>query len=205
MPQGKFIVLEGINGCGKGTQFVKLHKHILDSGKAVPIFSTGEPNDFDENGRMARRILGADGDPYSNNVEAVRYFARNRTTHNQIFNPLLDWGVTVLSDRYWHSNFAFQHAQGIPYEDIAIANRGSRVPDLTLLIDVPAEVATKRLQERDSGQTRKFDRDVAFLEQVRQNYLELPRVLPGLIGDSSLVIIDGNRPIEEVWKEVKNS
>ena len=47
MKPGKFIVFEGINGCGKGTQLNRLHSYISSSGKAMPIFTTGEPNDFD--------------------------------------------------------------------------------------------------------------------------------------------------------------
>lgn len=204
MNKGKFIVFEGINGCGKGTHLKRLHSYILDSGKAVPIFTTGEPNNFDHNGFLARKMLKGDGDPYSNNLEAAKYFAENRKTHNEIFVPMLEKGIDVLCDRYWHSNLAFQKAQGVSFMDIAMANVGSRVPDLTFLIDVPVEVAFDRLGKRDGENRRKFDSDKDFMEKVRRNYLELPEVLYGIFGDESLVIVDGDRPVDEVFAQVRS-
>jgi len=50
---------------------------LILSGKAVPIFTTGEPNTFDENGQKAREMLKSDGDPYENALDAVKYFAKN--------------------------------------------------------------------------------------------------------------------------------
>ncbi|HED05825.1 MAG TPA: hypothetical protein ENI61_03980, partial [Ignavibacteria bacterium] len=174
------------------------------SGKAVPIFTTGEPNTFDENGQKAREMLKSDGDPYENALEAVKYFAKNRNSHNNVFVPLLKKGVDVISDRYWHSNFAFQHAQGISYNNITNANEFSRVPDLTFIIDVPVDVAFERLHNRDGESRRKFDSSKDFLNNVRDNYLELNSILPQLIRDKSIVIINGNQSVEKVFEEIKN-
>src|SRR3989344_3400345 len=205
MKKGKFIVFEGINACGKGTQISLLQSHIRSLGKAVPLFLTGEPNGFDENGKKAREMLSTDGDPYQNAVEAVGYFAKNRISHQEYINWNIGRGITVLSDRYWHSNFAFQHAQEVSYEDIANANRGSRVPDLTLLLDVSLDVALERLDGRDGEERRKFDSDGDFLNKARNNYFELSRVLPELIGDNSIVVIDGNRTPEKVFEDVRKT
>jgi dTMP kinase len=204
MDPGKFIVLEGINGCGKGTQLPFLIDAIFGEDKKNTIFATREPNQFDENGHKARGMLLGDGDPYSNQLEAVGYFAMNRKTHNKLFLPLLEQGVTIVSDRYWHSNFAFQHAQGVPYDMIAQANSGSRVPDLTLLFDIPIEAAFERLRVRDGLNRRKFDTNQDFLNSVRENYLELPKILPDLIGDGSIVVLDGCGTVEEVRSRVVN-
>ncbi|MFA5060989.1 MAG: dTMP kinase [Candidatus Pacearchaeota archaeon] len=206
MKRGKFIVIEGINGCGKGTQLERLVGLIHGADKYSTIFVTREPNNFDKNGIKAREMLAQDGDPYKNAESAVEYFARNRQFHNaQFILPMIEKGIHVVSDRYWYSNFAFQHAQGIPYEKIAEANRRSRSPELTLIIDVPAEVAAERLIKRDGEQRRKFDNNIEFLEKVRQNYLELPEVLPSLIQDRSIVLIKGNRDIEAVWEDIKDA
>jgi len=204
MKFGKFIVFEGINGCGKGIQFDLLHSYIRNSGKAMPIFTTGEPNDFDENGRKAREMLRSDGDPYSNNSSAVKYFARNRGAHNDIFIPMLKKGINVFSDRYWHSNFAFQSVQGVNSKDIAMANKGFRVPDLTLILDVPVEIAFDRLNLRDGKNVRrKFDRDEKFLNKVRENYLGLPKVLSKLMREENIVVTNGARSIEAVFEDIK--
>lgn len=201
MKKGKFIVLEGINGCGKGTQLPYLVDLVYGADKSSTVFVTREPNDFDENGRKAREMLKSDGDPYENAVEAVGYFANNRISHNGIFVPMLEKGINVISDRYWHSNFAFQGAQGVSYHDIDFANHYSKVPDLTMILDVPIEVAFDRLNHRDGKTRRKFDSNKKFLDKVRKNYLELPNVMQ----EKNVVIINGNQGIEAVKKDVKSA
>lgn len=200
-------MLEGINGCGKGTQLDYLQNFIYNLSKSQTIFMTREPNEFDENGKKAREILKSDGDPYSNRIEAVRYFAENRRTHNQIIKPLLDKGVTVISDRYWHSNFAFQGAQGIHLKDIAEANHGLIVPDLTIIFDISAKTANKRLENRDGENRRKFDKNTSFMEDVSSCYKILGLKLPYLINDESIRYIEcetnyGEKPKEVVRHEM---
>jgi dTMP kinase len=187
----KFIVFEGINGCGKGTQIDLFAQYIRNSGKAVPIFITGEPNNFDDNGKKAREILHSDSDPYENSLLASEYFSKNRLTHKDIINPLLNNNVTVISDRYYHSNFAFQHAQGVSYEHIAKLNNEVIIPDLTFILDISVEESFKRLSKRDKLNRRKFDRDFEFMQKVRDNYLQLQTILPDLMNDRGIVIVDG--------------
>lgn len=199
---GKFIVFEGINGCGKGTQLFTFAKKLYELDKSQTVFITREPNEFDENGQSARKILHSDGNPYMNAKEAVKYFARNRKTHNAIFTPLLENNINVISDRYYNSNFAFQHAQGISYEKIAIQNREARIPDLTLILDVPVAVAFERLSRRDGNDRRKFDRDFEFVQKARANYLEQPQILEELMQDTSIMIIDGTNFPEKVAENI---
>lgn len=200
---GKLIVLEGLNGCGKGTHHPYIANFIFGQKRSNTVLMTREPNEFDNNGKLAREMLSSDGDPYINNLDAVEYFAKNRVAHNKIFNPLINKGIYVLSDRYWHSNFAFQHAQGIPYNHIVKANRQSRVPDLTLILDVPVEVALDRLSKRDGKNRRKFDASKDFMSNVRNIYLELGSILPNLIGDNSIVYINGDDKIINIQRQIK--
>jgi dTMP kinase len=205
MEKGKLIVLEGLNGCGKGTQLFKLVTGIYELDKSQTVFVTREPNEFDENGQNARRILKSDGDPYTNAAEAVKYFAKNRETHNTIFTPLLERGITVVSDRYYHSNLAFQHAQEVPYEEIAQQNKHAKIPDLTIILDVPVEVAFERLSRRDGENRRKFDSNREFMEKVRSNYLELPKIATQYLGDYNTQVIDGTQPVEKVAEDIWNT
>jgi len=204
MKRGEFIVLEGLNFCGKGANMKKLIEYIYNSSRSKTLFITREPNEFDENGKNARRILNQDGNPYENSKEAVVYFARNRETHNKIFIPMLEKGIDVISDRYYESNFCFQGAQGISYHEIANANRNARRPDLTFIIDVTAEEADRRGLIRDGKNRRKFDSNLEFMTKVREKYLEMGEVLPKLLGDRSIVYINGMQPPEEVWEDIKN-
>jgi len=204
MKKGKLIVFGGINGCGKGTQIIKFADYLLGLNRANTLFLTREPNEFDDNGRKAREMLTSDGNPYENKLNAVKYMALNRITHNKIFQPMIQKGIDVVSDRYYHSSFAFQHAQGVPYEEIAKANkRLIRVPDLTFLIDLPVDVAFERLKKRDGDKRRKFDSDYNFMEKVRQNYLDLQNTLPNLMQDNSMVLIDGDKGPDEVFEDIK--
>ena len=205
MKRGKFIVLEGINGCGKGTQLPRLVDLIYGTDKSSTVFVTREPNSFDENGRKAREILKSDNNPYENAKEAVKYFAKNRGAHNMVFSTMLCNEIDVVSDRYWHSNFAFQGAQGIDYKEIAFANGCCSIPDLTMILDVSVEVAFDRLNYRDGIIRRKFDSDKNFLNKVRENYLELPEVLSKLMHEENILIINGDQSPEAVWKDVKEA
>jgi len=189
MERGKFIVLEGINGCGKGTQMSYLQEYIYNLDKSKLVFLTREPNELDNNGKKARALLKSDGDPYINGIEAVKFFAQNRKTHNDIILPLLNSGVDVISDRYWHSNFAYQGAQGISLEEIAKLNQGNIVPDLTIIFDISAKNADKRLAIRDGENRRKFDANLGFMEKVYLIYSSLGDQLPKLIGDKNIKYI----------------
>lgn len=203
MKPGKFIVFEGINGCGKGTQLIRLIDTLFED-RANTFFLTREPNLFDDNGKKARELLNSNGDdPYSENLNAVRHMSMNRATHNEIFRPMLDQGIDVFSDRYYDSTFAFQHAQGISYGEITKMNKSFRVPDLTYIFDLSVEMAIERLSKRDGDSRRKFDSNKEFMEKVRNNYLELPKILPELLNDNSIVIIDGSRIPGRIAKEVR--
>jgi dTMP kinase len=208
MARGKFIVFEGPNGCGKGEQITRFQHYLRSQGKAVPVFITGEPNEtFDPIwGTKAREMLKKDGDPYKNQLESLKYFSENRRVHNKIFRPLLDLGAHVISDRYYHSTFAFQGAQGIPYERIAEVNRseGIKIPDITFLLDVPVDVVVQRRNKRKEV-LRKFEQDSSFDELVRKNYLELSDILPSLLDDKSVVVIDGSSSPEEVFQKVRDA
>jgi len=203
MKPGKLIVFEGINGCGKGMQIIKFADYFLKLNRANTIFLTREPNEFDDNGRKAREMLASDGNPYKNKLKAVKYMALNRVAHNNVFGPMLKQGIDVISDRYYDSSFAFQHAQGVPSKEIARANRRFiRVPDLTILLDVPVEVAFERLSSRIDSR-RKFDSHRDFMEKVRQNYLELPDILPKLMRDNNILIINGDKSPDKVFEDIK--
>lgn len=203
MSRGKLIVFEGLNGCGKGTQMAMLHNYIQSLGKAVPIFSTGEPTELNDWGAKAREMLKSDGNPYSNGILAVKYFAKNRLEHNNFFIPFLNKGVNILCDRYYYSNLAYQHAQGIPYEEIAEANKNAIRPDLTFILNTTPEESARRLKLRDGEQGRKFDFNLEFNKKVWDNYMEFGKILTDLMGDKSIVYIDGIKETNEVFQQIK--
>lgn len=206
MSKGVFVVFEGPNGCGKGTQINYFQEKLRSTGKAIPVFITGEPNEvFDKVwGARARRLLKRDGDPYQNQLDSLECFSKNRIIHNRVFAPVLNRGSYVVSDRYYYSTFAFQHAQGVSYDDIAMAHNHPEIaiPHVTYSLVVPVCVSLERLAQRDGNKKRKFEGDPVFMQRVLDNYLEQPEILPELMGDRSLVIVDGDRPAEIVAHEI---
>ena len=115
MKEGKFLVFEGLNFCGKDTQIKNLFNYFNSQSKSEAIFVTKEPNKLgeDKNGENDRTMLAKEKDPYENSKDALAYFSGNRKKHNEIFLPLLMAGSEVISNRYYYSQFAFQKAQVI--------------------------------------------------------------------------------------------
>jgi|SRR3989338_2023108 len=199
--RGKFIVVDGINACGKTTQIKNLWDLIYVENN-IPLITTFEPNEkISDYGKKAREILKSVGDPYSKAIEAIEAFSKDRNNHNKSFAHNLSDGYYVLTGRYWYSTFAYQHAQCVSYKNIAENNKGLIVPDLTLILDVTVEESWRR---RRKEKRRKFDSDYDFMESVRKNYLELPTILPKLMNDSSIRVIDGMGTEDEVWERIHN-
>lgn len=205
MRKGEFIVVEGLNGSGKGNVLSFLTEYLSDLSRERTILRTREPNGLiDDNGEKAREILKRDGDPYENALEALGYMSGNRMNHIMFFRPLLKKGIDVLCDRYYHSTFAYQNIQGIEYERIAHFNQKAIRPDLTLILNTTPEESARRLAGRDGdSKGRKFDSNLEFNRKVFHNYLELGEVLPKVMNDNSIVYVNGMQSPEEVRQEAK--
>ncbi|RMD45879.1 dTMP kinase [Candidatus Pacearchaeota archaeon] len=206
MAKGKFIVFEGLNGCGKSTQMKLFGNWLFEQkqslGREALIVYTAEPNEgIDEYGKRGREILRSSESPRSKGDLAASLFAANRRTHGGLISILTGNGYDVLSSRYWHSNFAYQAAQGVSFDEIAELNRGCVVPDITFFIDVPVEWALSKIRGRGQ-KLKKFEREKEFLESVRKNYYLLSRTLPTLVGDESLVQINGVGSVDEVHMRI---
>ena len=186
-----FITFEGIDGCGKTTQLFKLFKYIWHSNKYNKVVLTREPyGDV-----KIRQILKEDKDPYSQAKRLVGLFVEDRRSHvKEFIEPCLSKGITVLSDRYDCSTLAYQQAQGIPLDELIRMHEGLPVPDLTFIVDVPIDIAVRRMTgEKNRAHEKKFEANIEFLENLAKNYLELPCHLPG----RNFFIIDGAPAADE--------
>src|SRR5688500_19723673 len=140
-----FVVLEGIDGAGTTTQTERLVQHLRSRGRRAQ--ATREPSQGPV-GRLLREILlgahaPASGQPMNGRTMAL-LFAADRLDHLQReIEPWLADGVDVASDRYLLSSLAYQ-AEEADRPWVAELARGIRPPDLTLLLDVPVEVAARR-------------------------------------------------------------
>jgi dTMP kinase len=193
--RGKFIVLEGIDGSGTTTQLDRSVAYLVSLGH--PAVGTREPSTGPV-GRLLREVLLgqhrlSDGAPMSGHSMAL-LFAADRIDHLQReIEPSLAVGITVISDRYLLSSLAYQ-AEEADRDWVAGLAKDVRAPDLTILLDVPIEVAAKRRQAAGRPIER-YDAD-SYLAKVAANYRELAHKEP------SAVILDGSASKEDVTAAV---
>jgi dTMP kinase len=191
-----FIVIDGMDGSGKGEQIKKLSEYLLSQGYNV--LKTFEPTNG-KYGKKIREMLKEHKDPMSNADEMLDLYCKDREEHlkNEI-EPFLANGDNkiVISDRYYHSTIAFQSAQGIPVNKIVEMNKNYRKPDLMLILDLEPKVSLERIKKRGNG-NEKFEQ-LGFMEKLRMNFLSLPKML-----DENIKIIDASKSIKDVFEQIK--
>lgn len=173
-PRGKFITVEGIEGTGKSTQFDFLTDQIEQRGHTV--FRTREPGGTPMAERVRRILLDIDQEPIPEIAELLLFFA-SRSLHLQnAIVPALARGEWVLCDRFTDTSRAYQGSgRGLDMaqiETLADWVQGDIEPDLTILLDAPAEIGLERAKMR--GDVDRMDSQVLeFYRRARQGYLAL--------------------------------
>ena len=198
--EGKFIVLEGIDGSGKGTLMHILRNYLLSKGYSnEEILITREPSESGF-GIEVKKLLKEEKDPKANATKFLDLYVNDRKEHlkNEII-PALERGEIVLCDRYKYSTIVYQAIQGIPKDDIIELHEGMLIPDLVIIMDLPVDIALKRIgMDENRRQLEKFEQP-GFLEKVRKGFKELPKLLPG----ENIIIIDSSKSIEKVAEKAK--
>src|SRR3989344_6955784 len=114
MAKSLFIVLDGLDGSGKGEMIKRLNDYLVSKG--FNVLATREPTDG-KYGKQIRDILRKEKDAKSGAEKCLGLFVKDREEHlaNEI-EPFLKKGGIVICDRYYYSTIAFQHTQGIDLE-----------------------------------------------------------------------------------------
>lgn len=196
--EGRFIVLEGIDGCGKGTQAKLLANWLFDADKRNTVVLTREP--YRLVGEI-RTILKSAASPSEKLKELAELFVKDRKIHiRECIAPSLKKGHFVVSDRYKYSTLVYQSCQGMDIRRLVALHARMPVPDLAIIIDVPAEVAAERLQKdaRERRPNAEMFEELGFMKKLREGY----RNLPGLLPEEKFAVIDGNRPVDEVFNGI---
>lgn len=170
MNKGKFIVFEGIDGSGKSTQIKLLTQYLKEKG--VSFYTTREPTDSPF-GALAHQCMTGRIDTDDKTIASVCVADRidhifNKT--NGLLQKIND-GVSVISDRYYFSNYAYQGAY-MPMEWLIEANRFSAEalkPDVTIYIDVDSQTSAKRLLSR--GDKERYEEENTMFK-IREKYFE---------------------------------
>ncbi|MCD6480261.1 dTMP kinase [Candidatus Bathyarchaeota archaeon] len=185
--RGFFIVLEGIDGCGKSTQGRLLAERLR--GLGYEVVETCEPSDGPI-GRLLRE-RGEEGFRFPPQVEALLYAADRLHHVEEIVKPALRAGFIVVSERYLHSSIAYQGAGGVDIDWIRTLNRHAPKPDLVVLLDVAPETALDRLR----GRRLTAYEDYETQRRVREIYLRL-------VEAGELIRVNAERSMEEVHEEL---
>jgi len=176
---GKFITLEGVDGAGKSTHLGFVADWLRQQGREVIV--TREPGGTPLGENLRELLLHREMDV---DTELLLMFAARQAHLAALILPALARGAWVLSDRFTDASYAYQcGGRGISVERVAAletwVQRGF-APDLTLLFDVPAEVAEARRSAARAAD--RFEREAdSFFNRVRNAYLERARAEPSRI------------------------
>lgn len=195
MTLGKFITFEGIDGAGKSTHIGFVADLLAVRGKKV--ITTREPGGTPLGEKLRELLLHED---MHLETEALLMFAARREHLAQLIEPALTRGDWVISDRFTDATFAYQGGgRKLPLHKLDILEQWVHPhlqPDLTLLFDVPLEVARARLD--GAREPDKFEQEKAgFFEATRHEYLRRAAQFP-----ARFRVIDSSRPIAAIRSEL---
>ena len=173
--KGLFVTFEGIDGCGKTTQVTALKDSLEKKGTKVIVIR--EPGATLIGEKIRSILLDKANSGMSSETELLLYEAARAQIVNEVIRPALKAGKVVICDRFYDSSVAYQgYARGLPLESIDSLNRfaaGGLEPDLTFLLDLPAQAARDRMNIREGSEDRLEIEGLLFMEKVRAGYLEL--------------------------------
>ena len=172
---GFLVVLEGPDGSGKSTQANLLADWLRHLGRAV--VSCRDPGGTGLGDLLRNVLLNRHDLVCGVRAEMLLYMASRAQMVEEVIQPALAAGQTVVCDRFLLSNVVYQgYAAGLPPQEIwdvgRIATAGIS-PDLTLVLDLPGEVGARRIQAR--ARDRIESRGQEYQDRVRQGYLDAAR------------------------------
>ncbi len=198
MARGKFITVEGIEGVGKSTNIDYLSRLIERRGYEV--LKTREPGGTPTAERIRALLLEHGDEPLPDVAELLLFFAARSLHVQNTIRPALDAGIWVLCDRFTDASRAYQGAgRGLDRERIeALAEwvQDGLEPDVTVLLDAPADVGMARAGQRGAAD-RLESEEHAFYERVREAYLGLAAAEP-----ARFVVVDAGLTLEQVQAEI---
>jgi dTMP kinase len=187
--EGRFIVLEGLDGSGISTQAARLERHLRKQGYRTLL--TKEPTSG-LIGSLIKSALTADWRASYTSLQLL--FSADRAQHiADEIEPALKQGKTVICDRYVFSTLAYGFASGVNFEWLYSINKTFKVPDITLFIDVSPDVSMSRITR--GRERRELFEKREMLGKVRKAYLNLARRF-------KFKIINGEESVEETGDEI---
>lgn len=200
---GYFISFEGIDGAGKSTHVDAFRNLMQERYPDKEVVMTREPGGTALGEQLRNLLLDA---PMNLETEALLMFAARREHLAQVIEPALMAGKIVISDRFTDASFAYQGGgRGLSLEKLNALERwvqgqadGTLLqPNLTILFDLPGEVAEARRSKVRAPD--KFEKmDLSFFKRVRQEYLRRAKEDP-----KRFHLVDATQTPEAIWEGLK--
>jgi dTMP kinase len=196
-PPGLFLSLDGPDGGGKTTQVARLVQWLRDRGE--PVVACRDPGGTELGDRVRGLVLDRNSIPIDTHAEMLLYMASRAQLVREVIRPALDGGRIVVSDRFLLANVVYQgYAGGLKVDDVWTIGRiatDGLFPDLTLLLDVPRDVANGRI---GAPRDRMEDRSATYRDAVRQGFLSAAAQYP-----AALKIIDATSEPDTVASRIQ--
>ena len=197
---GKFITVEGIDGCGKTTQAEFIIDRLVDAGLSAKLVR--EPGG-DPISESIRKLLLHAEESMSDRAEALLMIASRAQLTDKMILPQLINGAWVVADRYADSTLAYQGGgRGLSVQSLDSINEFGTYtlkPDLTFFIDISVDIANTRMRVERDRIEKEGD---GFQQRVREQYLNLHEKEP-----ERVILINGEQSIEdvraEIWSHIK--
>jgi dTMP kinase len=178
--QGRFISFEGGEGAGKSTQ-ARLLAAALDK-RGISCVVTREPGGSPGAEDIRKLLVNGEPGRWDGLTETLLLYAARADHVARTIKPAMEQGRWVLCDRFADSTYAYQGAgRGIDRETVRRIESvaiGDFKPELTFVLDLPAEEGLKRANARASAEMRFEQFDIGFHERLRQAFLDIARRSP---------------------------
>lgn len=202
---GKFITFEGGEGAGKSTQAALLNRQLSLAG--IGVLVTREPGGSPGAEIIRHVLLSGAARRFGANTEALLFAAARGDHVDTVISPALRSGRWVICDRFIDSTRVYQGIVGnvdLPFiRGLERLTVGAAMPDLTFILDLPAEVGLTRAKGRRGGETpdRFETEDLAYHQSLNAAFRTLATE-----EKQRCVLIDANRPAElvagDIWRTV---
>ena len=204
MYPGYFISFEGIDGAGKSTHLEAFQRLMQERHPDREVVMTREPGGTPLGEQLRSLLLDA---PMNLETEALLMFAARREHIAQVIEPALKARKIVISDRFTDASFAYQGGgRGLSLDKLnelerwvqGDANGLLLQPNLTILFDLPGEIAEARRSKVRAPD--KFEKmDLNFFEKVRQEYLRRAKENP-----TRFHLVDATKTPDLIWNELSH-
>jgi len=195
---GKFIVIDGPDGAGKTTQLELLAGHLGAAG--VEVRQVRDPGGTPIGDRIREILLDDANTEMAIGCEILLYMASRTQLMGEVIAPALQRGECVLCDRWVSATVAYQVAEGqATAEEIVDMYRTSlrnTWPDLTVILDLPAETGLGRLQ---GPPDRMEQKNLAFHRKVRELFLAQADKWP-----DAFAVVDASGTVEQVQQRLRD-